>query len=62
MLTFVLVILVLAAGFAVDRYAFKGEFTRLVIAEINYVLAGRRPSEAENETGEPRRIFGRRQD
>jgi hypothetical protein len=62
MLTFVLVILVLAAGFAVDRYAFKGEFMRLVIAEISYVLAGRPPAEAEADSDAPRRIFGRRQD
>ena len=42
-LTAVLVLLAIAAGFAVDRFAFGGEFVRMAIAEARLIRsAGRR--------------------
>jgi hypothetical protein len=57
-LTAVLVLLTVAAGFAVDRFVFHGEFVRMAIAEARLIRAGRgRQSPA---VGVPPRSFGRR--
>jgi hypothetical protein len=57
-LTAVLVLLTVAAGFAVDRFVFHGEFVRMAIAEARLIRAGRgRPTSA---AGVSPRSFGRR--
>jgi hypothetical protein len=58
MLTAALALLAIAAGLAVDRFAFHGEFVRMAIAEVGLLRAGRgRPSSA---TSVASRGFGRR--
>lgn len=60
MLTLSLVLIAIAAGFAVDRFAFHGDFVRMVIAEIDYLRSGRRSDTPETNDKAPRPIVGRR--
>lgn len=61
MLTLLLTLICIAAGWAIDRLFLRGEFTGIVVAEARYLWAkwnGRRPP-GEPRT-EPPRTFGRR--